>query len=75
MLKQFHTDTAASVDQIISMMQNKKNDLSEIAIRNLEGCYVYAKLEKLNFDRFEHNFGEAFFKYMFSKDAGKNLST
>jgi hypothetical protein len=61
---------AASVEQVISMMHNKKHDLSEIAVRNLEGCYVYAKLQKLHFDRFEHHFGESFFKFMLYKDAG-----
>jgi hypothetical protein len=69
LLKQFHVDMAASVEQIISMMHNKKHDLSEIAVRNLEGCYVYAKLQKLHFDRFEHHFGESFFRFMMSKDA------
>ena len=28
LLQQFHLDTAASVDQVISMMQNKKHDLA-----------------------------------------------
>lgn len=65
---------AASVEQVISMMHNKKHDLGEIAIRNLEGCYIYAKLYKLHYDRFEHHFGEAFFKYLFHKDASTYIS-
>jgi hypothetical protein len=64
---------AASVEQVISMMHNKKHDLGEIAVRNLEGCYVYAKLYKLHYDRFEHHFGEAFFKYLFNKDASTDI--
>lgn len=42
---------AGSVEQVMSMMQNKKHDLTEITMRLLEGCYMYSKLKKLNFDR------------------------
>lgn len=51
LLKQFHTDMAGSVEQVMSMLQNKKQDLAEVALRVLEGCYMYSKLKKLNFDR------------------------
>lgn len=68
-LKQFHTDMAGSVEQVMSMMQNKKQDLSEITMKILEGCYMYSKLKKLNFDRLEYYFGERFFRYLFDKDA------
>ena len=71
-MRQFHIDMAASVEQVISMMHNKKHDLGEIAVRNLEGCYVYAKLYKLHYERFEHHFGESFFKYLLAKDASKS---
>ena len=64
---------AASVEQVISMMHNKKHDLGESAVRNLGGCYVYARLDKLHYDRFEHHFGEAFFKYLFNKDASTDI--
>lgn len=42
---------ASSVEQVISMMHNKKHDLVEICMRLLEGCYMYSKLKKIYFDR------------------------
>lgn len=51
-LKQFHTDMAASIEEVMSMVQGKKHDLSEIAIKNLEGCYVSTLLRNLHFDRY-----------------------
>jgi hypothetical protein len=71
-LRQFHTDMAGSVEQVLSMMHNKKHDLGEITLRLLEGCYVYTKMKKLHFDRIESYFGERFFRYLFDKDASNS---
>lgn len=72
LLKQFHTDMAGSVEQLISMVHNKKNDLSEVTLRLLDGSFIYIKLKKLAFDRFELFFGERFFRGIMQADMSKH---
>jgi len=38
-------------------MTNKKNDLAEVAMKLIEGTYVYTKLKKIHMERIEMHFG------------------